>query len=513
MQHKNKFLFILLIILALTSLVNAQDNYKNRDILKINLNKEIINLNPIYAVKENESLIANQIFNNLVSFNEEGKLVPELASSWEFNEKADLLRFKLKDNIYFSNSKVAASDSPKKVDAFDWKASFEYLAAAENKSPSANLLKKIKGFSEFRDGKTNQISGINVEDKFTLEIKLKEAFTPILYNFAEPALALIPVKLINNQLDFSLYPFGTGAYKVSNLSKNKIILTKNKNYWKEKKSNKIKDSFSKIEIDFNNKKNNKNSYDIIEVNNKMNEKNQPIDSDFTLIKKAKNNFGYLAYNYNSGLNESEFNQMKKQLRYLLAEKIKMDKISSIDYYNFDKINNQKYFFFDLSTFEKDKISFRIRNLKDMDLNLATNNSALNTELTRQINDILNKPNNLTININKNKIVDYYNKLQKKDLSSKLFFMSYKYKNKYKFFYDNFYSKSQLNYSNYSNNRVDTLLEYVALEADNQKRKKAYQFIEKKLLKDHPFLFILQDYNYYIVNKNLEKTKFLNDFFN
>ena len=251
MKIKKTISLLIIVLIIFISPVKAENKSGN---LKIKLDQHVFNLNPIYAANGSETLISRQIFETLFTYDLNGNIIPNLAANLEVNNEATVFIINLKENIYFQDynkNGQKLNKSEKEVSAEDWKWSFEYLAASENKSPYAGLLKKVEGYSTYRQNKKEEISGINILDKYTLKIKLKEPYAPFIYNLTELPLAVIPKEAVkNNNLNFSLNPLGTGAFSLENFNKNKIVLKKNKNYWKSNVQNKNLPYLDKVEFSF-----------------------------------------------------------------------------------------------------------------------------------------------------------------------------------------------------------------------------------------------------------------------
>jgi peptide/nickel transport system substrate-binding protein len=78
---------------------------------------------------------------------------------------------------------------------------------------------------------------------------------------------------------------------------------------------------------------------------------------------------------------------------------------------------------------------------------------------------------------------WYNKIAKKDYQVGMNLTGGGVDDPDTFFYENFYSKSERNYTSYNNPEVDRLIEQQSAETDIEKRKKLVWDIEKKLADD------------------------------
>ncbi|RCW57418.1 peptide/nickel transport system substrate-binding protein [Halanaerobium sp. ST460_2HS_T2] len=321
-----KMILIIIMVLFIFSFTIQAANYGGE--LNIKLQQRPINLNPIYAANKAEKIISQQIFDSLVTLNAEGELIPNLAKTWEINNQARVFRFKLRENIYFHPFQIngaLSSLSKRRVTAADWKWSLEYLAASENKSPYANLLNKVKGYEEYRQGRSKEISGIKILDDYLLEIELKESYAPFIYNLTENAAVVLPEQAVLNNSKFFMEPIGTGAFVLNNFNPDQIILKKFDNYWKNNYRKERLPYLDRIKIDFSaNESEIKeyHNYDIYQLSSELYQKYSELEKtdNYQLKKTAENIYYYLGYNYNSSLKKVISDQnIKEYLRNSLNE--------------------------------------------------------------------------------------------------------------------------------------------------------------------------------------------------
>lgn len=129
--------------------------------------------------------------------------------------------------------------------AKDYVLEIKRLAAPWNHSPIYGLMAKyIQGFKQFHDALTqkkqdhvtallqNNISGVQVLDKYTYRITINGYYPQFLYWLAMPFFAPIPQEALKSKLDW--YPVGTGAYMLTKNDPNsEMVLQKNPNYHDE----------------------------------------------------------------------------------------------------------------------------------------------------------------------------------------------------------------------------------------------------------------------------------------
>ncbi|MBI4698355.1 MAG: ABC transporter substrate-binding protein [Nitrospirae bacterium] len=133
------------------------------------------------------------------------QVVPDLAGSWEISSDGTSYTFHIKRGAIFSNKREVIAD--------DFKYSFKRILMPQTRSPNAWVLDKIQGAEDFKNGRASDVSGIKIEDKYTIKIILKEPFTPFLGLLCMTAASVVSsddIKKWGN--DFSTHPAGTGPF-------------------------------------------------------------------------------------------------------------------------------------------------------------------------------------------------------------------------------------------------------------------------------------------------------------
>lgn len=500
------FIIIILMLIINTAALSAA-NYGGD--LKIKVELRPLNLNPIYAANETELMINKQIFDTLVVYNNQGEVTANLAESWEINSESTLFKFKLKKGVYFHPFKIKNKELPlreREVTAEDWKWSLEYLAAFQNKSAQAELLDKIKGFTEYRQGKNDEITGIRVKDKYQLEIELKKPYAPFIHKLTRAAAAVMPAEAVKNrELIFSAEPIGTGPFKFNTLSKNRVTLLKNNNYWKNDYQKEIEPYLEKIEINFaatNNLTENLSYFDLYqldaeEINTYHKLKNSL--TNYQLQNLLQNNLYFVGINYMSENNKKiSPNDLQKNLSSFLYKAENTKKLDIKNYVLPADNSNKNSILPYLSSDLQKNIEF---NQLSKELVLAINDSKTNIETAEQIKRVL-AAENISLEINNYSWAEFFNKLKSRNINADLFIFSADYNNSFEFIYNNLYSKSSQNYFSYQNKRLDNLIDYLKLVNSEETNKQAFEIIKEIIVNDSPFVFLLQGADYYLLSNTL-----------
>lgn len=152
------------------------------------------------------------IFDGLLDRDENNKIVPSLAKSWDYNEKTHTYTFHLQDDVKWHDGEYFSAE--------DVKFTLEAIKDPANESAIA---------SNYED-----IQNIEIIDPLTLEITLQQTNAAFLNYLTNP---IVPKHLLEGEdLQLSNYfkfPIGTGPYKLKEWDEGQSIqLEKNENYFK-----------------------------------------------------------------------------------------------------------------------------------------------------------------------------------------------------------------------------------------------------------------------------------------
>ena len=129
------------------------------------LNNNITTLDPGKVQDVDLTDVIRNVYEGLVEYDENNKLVPRLAEKWEVKDGGKTYVFTLRKGVRFHNGREL------KADDFKW--TFERNLNPGLKSPVAvNYLDAIVGVKEFVAGSAKEVSGIKVIDDHTLSITL-----------------------------------------------------------------------------------------------------------------------------------------------------------------------------------------------------------------------------------------------------------------------------------------------------------------------------------------------------
>ncbi len=167
-----------------------------------------------------------EIFSGLVTLDEELRVVPDLAERWEVSPDGKIYTFFLREDVRFHNGRP--------VTATDFKYSLERACDPRTGSPVAGgYVGDIVGAQEMLNGQAEEISGIEVLDPRTLRIAID---APKAYFLAKLtySTAFVVDRDSVEQANWLERPNGTGPFRLAEHSRERIVLERNENYYRDK---------------------------------------------------------------------------------------------------------------------------------------------------------------------------------------------------------------------------------------------------------------------------------------
>ena len=134
------------------------------------------------------------------------RAVPDMAADWpDISSDGTVYTFTLKPNIKFHNGR--------EVEAADFKYSLERVLDPDWASWANYYLLSIQGAQDVLDGKTKEVSGIEVLDKYTIRFTLTAPDMTFMNVLALPNNWVVPKEEVEKWgKEFELHPVGTGPF-------------------------------------------------------------------------------------------------------------------------------------------------------------------------------------------------------------------------------------------------------------------------------------------------------------
>lgn len=168
---------------------------------------DIDSLNPYQVVSSASEQLLLNVFEGLIMPASDGSIVPALAESYEISEDGKTYTFTIREGVSFHNGNP--------MDIHDVEFSLNKMAGKLGDAPTEGLFENIEK--------------IEVLDDKKIAIHLGKPDSSFIYYMKE---AIVPDE---NKDHLTEVAIGTGPYQVGEYQKEqKLVLTKNENYWGEK---------------------------------------------------------------------------------------------------------------------------------------------------------------------------------------------------------------------------------------------------------------------------------------
>jgi peptide/nickel transport system substrate-binding protein len=182
--------------------------------LHLSISSNPSKLNPLIATDSASGEIAGWVFDSLLDYDKDGKIIPKLAKSYYFEDNVTLI-FKLRDDVKWSDGV--------KFSAKDVIFTYELINSPKIFTPYTSQFRYVKS--------------INAKDDYTIEVKYKEPYFKALETWLS---SIVPAHKLKDEKDimtssFNQHPLGTGKYTIEGFEISKdIILKANPDYFEHK---------------------------------------------------------------------------------------------------------------------------------------------------------------------------------------------------------------------------------------------------------------------------------------
>ncbi|WP_103504378.1 MULTISPECIES: ABC transporter substrate-binding protein [Streptomyces] len=178
--------------------------------------------NPLIPTDTNEqygALVIDNVFANLVNFDDDGGLVYTAAESIEANDDATEWTVTLKDGWTFHDGEAVTAESY--VNAWNWAANIS------NNQKNSYWFQEIEGYDEVHpeegDATAEEMSGLEVVDELTFTIKLTDTVSYFNYKLGYNPFTPLPSSFYDDPEAFGEAPIGNGAYKLASWERERKI--------------------------------------------------------------------------------------------------------------------------------------------------------------------------------------------------------------------------------------------------------------------------------------------------
>ena len=481
-------MIVVLLVAVLFVPACASQTSADPGILTVALDPAPTNLDPRIGTDVSSERLGQLMFNSLVKKNEKFELEPDLALRWEMPDPKTYI-FHLRGDVKFHDGRP--------LTAKDVVFTFRSILDGSIRTAKAGTYRLIES--------------IEARDEHTVVFKLKEVFSPFLWNLALGGIGVIPE---GSPPDFAHHPIGSGPFEFVHYTQDEEVeLKRSETYFGPKAS--VSDVRFKIipETIVRALELQKGTVDIalnvltpdmVEVLKR--------DSDLKVMQSEGTNYQYIAFN----LNDPVFRDIR--VRQAMAYGIDRDRI--IKYLwrgqaraatgvlppaNWAYEPNVKTYPYDpqrarelLKEAGYEHLSFTYRTSQDDTGRLMA------AVLQQQLREI-----GVTMEIRSNEFATFYADV----IAGNFQMYSLRWiggNNDPDIFNLIFHSKmvpiNGANRGHYSNPRVDELIEFARREVDADKRKQAYQEIQRIVAEELPYLSLFYVDNVSVYNKRIEGMK-------
>lgn len=186
--------------------------------------------NPVLLNDIYDRRVGELVFSSLLTLDADDNIIPALAESYEVSEDNLKITFKLRSNVTWHDGKPFT--------AKDVAFTFTSIADPNYTGPRFAEIEKLVGAQDYRDGKADTVTGIEVIDEQTISFTYSEVYAAALANFAirgilpEHIWGAIPVREWEKQTELLTKPIGTGAFKLVNFVPDQYVeLVRNDDYF------------------------------------------------------------------------------------------------------------------------------------------------------------------------------------------------------------------------------------------------------------------------------------------
>jgi peptide/nickel transport system substrate-binding protein len=227
---KIRFLILAVIISTLFSCggeTSVQD--QNKKVFRYNEAAGITSLDPAISRNRENIWACNHLYNGLIQMDDNLKIQPSIAKSWEISEDGKTYTFHLRSDVNFHDHELFENGKGRQVLASDFVYSFNRIID-ETVASSGKWIFNSVDFSPEHNFKA--FEAIN---DTTVKIYLTKPFPPFLGILTMQYCVVVPHEIVEfYQNDYSKNPVGTGPFQFKMWDEgNKMVFLKNENYFEK----------------------------------------------------------------------------------------------------------------------------------------------------------------------------------------------------------------------------------------------------------------------------------------
>jgi ABC-type transport system substrate-binding protein len=186
---------------------------------------DVPTLDPAHGYDTRSWQFEEMIFDTLIDYDDEGRIVAELAAAWEVSADGLTYTFQLRPGVRFSNGR--------ELTPADVRYSIERIVEPRTGSIGAEFFRGLVGAERCDGERPCSIDGIELLGGHALRFRLG-AFDPVfLHKLTMPFAAVVPREEVEKTgVDFGRRPVGTGPFRLREWSPGRrILVVRNEDYF------------------------------------------------------------------------------------------------------------------------------------------------------------------------------------------------------------------------------------------------------------------------------------------
>lgn len=218
------------------SLRDAKAGKKYGGTFRLNETGDLRSMDPVQINDATSRHIGENVYDQLLEFNDKLELKPSLAKSYEISEDGLTYTFHLRNDVYFNDDPCFPEGKGRKFVASDVVYSWSRALDPRTNTLALPYFQVIKGAKEYFDSKASLpggVAGLSAPDDTTFVVTLKEAFSPFI-QYVSVSNAFIHAKEAVEKYgkDFTHHGVGTGPFRFVEYKEGRhCILVRNPKYW------------------------------------------------------------------------------------------------------------------------------------------------------------------------------------------------------------------------------------------------------------------------------------------
>jgi peptide/nickel transport system substrate-binding protein len=231
-MNKLKSIVIFSIIAVFLSACGGNKKSKeleSKKIFRYNESEGITSLDPAFSRNIENIWACNHLYNGLVQMDDNLKVIPCIAKSWDISEDGKTYTFHLRTDVRFHDHEAFDGGKGRKVIASDFTYSFRRILDPAVASPGTWIFNNID-FTE-----DHHFVAFDAVNDSTFSIYLQKPFPPFLGILTMQYCSVVPYEVVDTyKNDYRNHPIGTGPFKFKIWDEgNKMVLLKNENYFEK----------------------------------------------------------------------------------------------------------------------------------------------------------------------------------------------------------------------------------------------------------------------------------------